>query len=203
MLNKSKWIYNYNGLSPDSQLEVAEAIVDELRDNELTFDESEYDKEKSRIIREFFDTIVLNLEENEELKKVANILGEVENLSQNNKRKVIDEVFGVVVKYLGIQKQENKEKVCHQEGHIFGKWEHNICTTYIDTVIDHQRVHNFPVEHENWKRTCSRCGFVDVVDHEPQELIDTRKEKNKKARIKRLESELRRLKNEEGLVKTY
>ena len=196
MVNKSKWINNYNSLNQDGQLEVAEAIANELRDNELTFDESEYDKEKSRIIRDFFDTIKLNVDQNKELKKIADVLEKFENLSQNNKIKVINEVFEVVAKYLGIQEQENKEKVCQQEGHIFDKWKHNKWTTYIDTVIDHQHVHNFPVEHENWERTCSRCGFVDEVDHEPQELIDARKEENKKARIKRLESELKRLKNE-------
>lgn len=196
MVNKSKWMCHYNGLNPDSQLEVAEAIASELRDNELTFDENEYDKEKSRIIREFFDTIKSNAEENKELKKIANVSEKFENLSQKNKRKVINEVFKIVTKYLGIQEQENKEKICQQEGHMFGKWEHNKWTTSVDTVIDHQHVHDLPVEHENWERTCGRCGFVDTVDQEPQELIAARKEKNKKARIKRLESELKRLKNE-------
>lgn len=70
MVNKSKWVYNYNSLNPDSQLEVAEAIANELRDNEVVFDESEYDKEKSKIIRKFFDTIKLSVEKSKELKKL-------------------------------------------------------------------------------------------------------------------------------------
>ena len=90
--------------------------------------------------------------------------------------------------------QEDKEKICQQEGHTFSKWKHNKWPEYIDTVIDHQHVHNYPIEHENWERTCSRCGFVEEVEHEPQELIDERKEKNKKARIKRLERELKKIK---------
>ncbi|MBR2828475.1 MAG: hypothetical protein IKE70_04520 [Bacilli bacterium] len=85
---------------------------------------------------------------------------------------------------------------CSTEGHMFSKWKHNKWTEYIDTVIDHQHVHNYPIEHENWKRTCSKCGFIEEVEHEPQELIDERKEKNKKARIKRLERELKKLKSE-------
>lgn len=196
MVNKSKWVYNYNSLNPDSQLDVAEAIANELRDNEMIFGEREYDKEKSKIIRDFFDRIKLNAEQNQELKKIANVLEKFENLSQNNKEKALNEVFGVVAKYLGIQEQEDKEKICHQEGHIFDEWKHKELTTYVDTVIDHQHVHDFPVKHDNWERICSRCGFVDKVDHEPQELIDTRKEKNRKTRIKKLESELKRLKNE-------
>lgn len=195
MVNKSKWVYNYNSLNPDSQLEVAEAIANELRDNELFFDESEYDKEKSKIIRKFFGTIKLSVEKSKELKKIASISERFEGLSQNNKRKVIDEIFQIVTKYFGIQEQENKEKVCQQEGHIFGEWKYVQRTTYIDTVIDHQRVHNFPVKQENWKRTCSRCGFVYKVDHEPQELIDARKEKAKKVQIKSLKSEIKRLEN--------
>lgn len=196
MVNKSKWIYNYNGLTPDSQLEVAEAITNELRDNRLFIDEGEYDKEKSKIIENFFNTIRLNTEQNEELKKIENVFEKFENLSQNNKGKVINEVFETITKYLDIQEQENKEKICQQEGHIFGKWEHNKWTTYIDTVIDHQHIHDFPIEHEDWERTCSRCGFVDKVDCEPQELIDARKERNKKSKIKRLERELKKLKGE-------
>jgi len=195
MVNKSKWVYNYNSLNPDSQLEVAEAIANELRDNEVVFDESEYDKEKSKIIRKFFGTIKLSVEKSKELKKIASISERFEGLSQNNKRKVIDEIFQIVTKYFGIQEQENKEKVCQQEGHIFGEWKYVQRTTYIDTVIDHQRVHNFPVKHENWKRTCSRCGFVYKVDHELQELIDARKEKAKKVQIKSLKSEIKRLEN--------
>ena len=196
MLNKSKWIYNYNGLDPDNQLVVAEAIANELKDNEMTFDEDEYDKEKSRIVREFFNSIRNNARQSEELKKFADIFERYESLSQDNRKKVINEVFKIVVKYLGIQEQEDKEKICKQEGHTFGKWKHNIWTEYIDTVIDHQHVPNYPIELENWERTCSRCGFVEEVEHEPQELIDKRNEKNKKARIKRLERELKKLKSE-------
>lgn len=192
----SKWINNYSNLNPDSQLEVAKAIANELGDNELAFDESEYDKEKSKIIQNFFNTIIFNAKKNNELKNIENVLEKFENLSQDNKSKVINEVFEIVTKYLSIQRQEGKEKICQQEGHTFGNWEHMQWTTYTDTVIDHQFVHDFPVEHENWKRICSRCGYVDKLDHEPQELIDERNEKKKKARIKRLESELKRLKNE-------
>ena len=196
MVNKSKWINNYNSLNPDNQLKVAEAIVNELRDNEMTFDEDEYDKEKSRIIREFFNSIMNNARQSEELKKFADIFERYENLSQGNRKKVINEIFGIVVKYLGIQEQEDKEKMCQQEGHTFGKWKYNKWTIYIDTVIDHQPVHNYPIDKENWERTCSRCGFVEEVECEPQELIDERKEKNKKARIKRLERELKKIESE-------
>ena len=101
MVNKSKWIYNYNGLDPDNQLLVAEAIANELKENEMTFDEDEYDKEKSRIVREFFNSIRNNARQSEEFKKFADIFERYESLSQNNRKKVINEVFEIVVKYLG------------------------------------------------------------------------------------------------------
>lgn len=71
MVNKSKWINNYNGLDPDNQLLVAEAIANELRDNEMAFDENEYDKEKSRIVRGFFNSIRNNAKQSEQLKKIC------------------------------------------------------------------------------------------------------------------------------------
>lgn len=196
MVNKSRWINNYNGLAPDNQLLVAEAIANELKDNEMSFDEDEYDKEKSRIIREFFNSIRNNAKQSEELKKIDDILEKCKSLSQDNRKKVINEVFGIVIKYIGIQEQEDKEKICKQEGHTFSKWKHNKWTKFIDTIIDHQHVYDFPIECQNWERTCNRCGFVDKVALEPQELIDERKAKNKKARIKKLERELKKLKSE-------
>lgn len=195
MVNKSKWINNYNGLDPDNQLLVAEAIANELRVNEMAFDEDEYDKEKSRLVREFFNSIRNNVKQSEELKKLADIFKRYEKLSQSNRKKVINEVFGIIVKYLDIQEQEDKEKICQREGHTFGKWKKRTWTTK-EEYWDAGPQGYVDVEHEVWERTCSRCGFVEKIDYEPQELIDERKEKNKKARIKRLESELKRLKNE-------
>ena len=197
MVNKSKWIYNYSSLDPDNQLIVAEAIANELSDNEEYLDVTdEYDNEKSRKIREFFNSIRNKAKQSEELERITTAFERYESLSQENRKRVIDEVFGIIVKYLGKQEQEDKERICQQEGHTFGKWKNDKWTEYINTVIDHQHIHNYPIEKESWKRTCSRCGFVEEVRQEPQELIDERNEKNKKARIKRLERELEKLKSE-------
>lgn len=84
---------------------------------------------------------------------------------------------------------------CGNEGHVFGEWKYKKWTEYIETGIDHQNV-TIPIEKENWKRTCSRCGLVEKVESEPQELIDARKEKNRTKRIKRLEKQLKTLKEE-------
>ena len=85
--------------------------------------------------------------------------------------------------------------MCEKEGHIFSEWKKVTWSTE-EPVWDAGIRGYVKVEHENWKRTCSRCGFVETVKEEPAELVVARKEKNKKRRIKQLKAELRRLENE-------
>lgn len=84
---------------------------------------------------------------------------------------------------------------CLNEGHQFSKWKKITWTTQ-EQVFDAGPRGYVDVDHINWERMCTRCGFKETVEHEPQELIDARKEKSKQAKIKRLERELNRLKNE-------
>ena len=136
-----------------------------------------------------------NVKKIEELKKLSDIFKKYESLSQNNKKKVIKAVFEIIVKHLGIQEQEDKEKICQREGHTFGKWKKRTWTTK-EVYWDAGPQGYVDVEHEVWERTCSRCGYVEEVEYEPQELIDQRKEKNKKARIQRLKRTLKELESE-------
>lgn len=195
--NANKWIYNYSNLDPDNQLYVAEEIAKELKDNETTFNEDEYEKEKSKIARRFFDSIINNAKQSEKLKKFADVFEKYENLSPSNRKKALNEVFKIIVKYLDIQEQEDKEKICQQEGHTFGKWRRITWTTkevYWDAGLQGY----VTVEHKRWQRECSRCGLIEEVEHEPQELIEEREAKKRKARIKRLERELKELKMNNG-----
>lgn len=187
MVKKNRWVNNYCDLSPDDQLIVAEAIATELRDNESILDSKDgYNSEKSKIVRNFFELIRPRLESSQKLKKYEEIFEKYESLSAINKERMIDEFFEIVLKYFEIQEQENKEEICKKEGHIFGKWNHNKWIDYVDTVIDHQHIQNYPVEQENWGRACSRCGLVENIDYEPEEIIAERKEKNRIRKIKKL-----------------
>lgn len=196
MVNKNKWIQNYNNLIPDSQLEVAEAILKELNDNEMALSESEYDQKKSKIVRKLLIAIMHNTKQADEYKKFASVLEKFESLSPTNKRKVINAIYKNITKYLGIQEKEKTEKICKYEGHIFDEWIHKKWTTYEDTIIDHQFVEKLPINHNKWERSCPRCGYKEVIYNEPQELIDARKENDKKMQIKKLELELKKLKSE-------
>ena len=184
MVNKNRWISHYNNLNPKNQLEVASAIANELQNIELNPNTSDYDKEKTKIIREFFNKILLKSSQNEELKKMGDLFRRFEKLSQQNKAKVIDEIVEIIKKYLKKQEKEDIEEKCEKEGHIFGNWLHNKWTTNVDNVIE--------VKHENWKRTCKRCGFVEVVVEEPKELIESRQRKD---RNKKLERAMHQVKN--------
>ena len=195
MVNVNRWIYNFNSLGPENQLKVADAIIGELRDNETTFDTSEYNREKSKLVRDAFETFISIDAQNEELKSNIELFKGFDSLSDDNKNKAINEIFKIIKKYLEIQEQENKKMMCQKEGCIFSEWKKVTWSTE-EPVWDAGIRGYVKVEHENWKRTCSRCGFVETVKEEPAELVAARKEKNKKRRIKQLKAELRRLENE-------
>lgn len=195
MVNVNRWIYNFNSLGPENQLKVADAIIGELRDNETTFDTSEYDREKSKLVRNAFETFISIPAQNEELKSNIELFKRFDSLSEDNKNKAINEIFKIIKKYLEIQEQENKKMMCQKEGCIFSEWKK--ATWFTEEPVWDAGLRGYvKVEHENWKRTCSRCGFVETVKEEPAELVEARKEKNKKRRIKQLKAELRRLENE-------
>ena len=191
MVNVNRWIYNFNSLGPENQLKVADAIIGELRDNETTFDTSEYDCEKSKLVRNAFETFISIAAQNEELKSNIELFKEFDSLSEDNKNKAINEIFKIIKKYLEIQEQENKKMMCQKEGHIFSEWKK--ATWFTEEPVWDAGLRGYvKVEHENWRRTCSRCGFVETVKEEPTELIAARKEKDRKKQIRTLEAELKR-----------
>ncbi len=198
MVNKNRWIYNYNGLDPDDQLEIAASIISELRDNEASLDDEEYEKEKSKKIRELLNKILLRTNYDKELQSIVE---KFEKLSQDNKEKVIMELFRIISMYSETQKHEAIVQTCREEGHVFSKWvEKRLIKTVTvgDSGIESlfTGIGTREVKYKEWHRTCERCGFVETVEQEPQELIDARKEKNRKARVRKLENELKKLKGE-------
>lgn len=108
-------------------------------------------------------------------------------------RAILDILKAKVKEYQEVVAQEEAEKICTSEGHQFSKWKKGVDVQYEDTYIDHQFIPNYRTETTVWERTCSRCGFVERVEHEPQELIDTRREKNKQAQVRRLTKKLQQL----------
>ena len=199
MVNKKKWIYNFNNLEPNSQLEVAKAVVDELKENEVDFDEFEYDKKKSEIVRNLFYKVITNEKDRE---RISSILKKFEDLSQANKDIITRELYKLVQKYADIEEHERKLMQCEKEGHQFTEWKEEKFTrieTFGDAGIEslHTGITEREVKYKEWHRVCKRCGFVEKTECEPQELVDERNKKKKLARMKRLEKTINKLKSEE------
>ena len=91
--------------------------------------------------------------------------------------------------------QEKREDKCKNEGHEFSEWEFY---TWKEKVIggdlgEHQE---FMIDKKTWERSCTRCGFKEMTEIEPESVKAVRLEKEKTKIIKRLKKELKRLENE-------
>ena len=190
----NKWLDNFVDLEPEQQLEIANAIFEELIDNEDAFGEDGYNTELSESVRGLIDRFIFENKNKKDLKKVQEILKHFKELSVHKKEKVITELESLVDKYYKKEIQEQKEHICQNEGHIMGEWEKSEWTSYEDGWIDHQYVYGIKCHHEGWSRICERCGFKEAVTEEPEEVRINREEQEKQQKIKRLEKELNELK---------
>ena len=68
-MKTKQWIYNFNSLEPNQQLEIAKALVEELKDNERYLDaEDKYNDAMSKTIRSFFNRMLNNTNTKQDLK---------------------------------------------------------------------------------------------------------------------------------------
>lgn len=125
------------------------------------------------------------------------------NLPIKHQLSVLKSFVNKVKKECTLEERELVESECARKGHDYSKWEEIKYRTsernpYLDSrdYIVPEGMEYITIKHTRWERTCARCGYVESVDQEPQELIDERNERNKKAKIKSLEEELKRLKGE-------
>ena len=180
MLNKDAWVDRFMYLSDESQLIVAKAIMDELQLNEDTFDEDEYNHDKSAVLRKFFEEWIKNSRDTLELKSAKNILNSFNTLPADKKNKVVKEVLVILKKYDAEAEQEKKEHICKEEGHIFDKWKKESWTTE-EVYWDAGPRGTIEVEHHRWYHTCKRCGFVEEDEHEPKSVAEARKAREKQS----------------------
>lgn len=147
---------------------------------------------------------------NELCNKIEQIDSKVSLVSKNKLKRVLADIKKLPFKYqlevlseLANNVEKNKElnshdiaiNTCLNEGHVFGRWEQVTWSTKEPIWNSGSKgYHN--VEHTNWHRVCTRCGFVDKCEFEPKELIDERNAEIKNRKIKKLEKELKKLKDE-------
>ncbi len=193
MNNLKAWIHNYENLSFEQQTEVAKVIVEKLHISQYIFMNNEQDRIK---VTAFFRRILESSNNRKTIEEGEKLIERFNGLSQANKEKALKSILDVINASIEDQEQENKENACRQEGHIFSDWKYYGWTTYEKTVIDHEVCENYPVKNHKWSRSCTRCGFTESVDQEPKEVTQKREEEVRKKRIRKLENELKRLKNE-------
>ncbi len=195
MLNLDKWVKGFSDLDPDNQLIIAEKILEELELNESTFEADEYDLYASKELSEMFFDLIRDLTDKTQDTVNVGRLRRFKNLSHENQVAVLKEMIDIIDTHLELQDIEEKREICNVEGHQFTRWSHNEWDT-LETAYftDHQVVENCPVHHENWYRTCKRCGYVETSDKEPRSQAQSRRNQEKKERIALLEEELKRLK---------
>lgn len=203
-----QWIYNFNSLDPNQQLEIAKALVEELKDNERYLDaEDEYNNEMSQAIRLFFNKMVKNANTKQDLNALQTTLSCFQSLSPERQSKVIESIVSSIQHYYEIQEHEQKEGICKREGHLFDEWRKveyknsrhidSKDNSYYDRngYLRSYTTHTYEDYDEiYWIRTCKRCGYSEKSLQEPKEVIEKREEEEKQARIKKLEKELRNLK---------
>ena len=191
MKNIGEWIHNYNNLSFEQKYEVAKTIVNSIGNNQYYFMQN--DEEMKKVI-DFFNQLLESFNQKQSIDGQETIIEKFKGLSQVNKGKVLKEIITLIEFAKKNQDYEDRENICKREGHVFSKWKHYHWTRYIDTIIDHECVCNYPVEMHSWGRICSRCGYQESVEREPDEVWEARMKKEKNERIKVLEKELRNLK---------
>ena len=139
----------------------------------------------------YFDTISIN-EINNGIKTSKNdfikAIKDFKRLSSKYQKEVLKTFRDSVDKYKAKTLYDEKLAVCKEKGHDYTEWKHNKWIT----------IQKDKTEHENWRRSCRRCGYIDIVYKEPKELVAERKEKEEKAKIRILEREIRRISNEKN-----
>lgn len=180
-------------LSESQKIEVAELLTEELKYIDRYGDV--HDSEHSKRSIQLLVTLISLLKDKEKQKDYEQMLAKFSSLPTNKQVRVLNVAKGEFKKIEAEETKRANEKQCREEGHIFSKWDKRTWTTK-EVYWDAGPQGYIDVEHHEWNRTCSRCGFKETVDREPQELIDERKAKAKKEKIKCLEKELNKLKEE-------
>lgn len=124
------------------------------------------------------------------------ILKKFSSLSKDGQIAVVNDFASSINKQIKIEYQRACEETCEKEGHIFGKWNHDTWDTW-ETYWDAGPRGEVKVTNHAWSRVCKRCGYIEKQDDKPIELINEEREKRRKQKIKRLEKQLEKLKNEE------
>ena len=222
-LNAKKWIERFEMLSPESQLEVADAIERELHlNNEFPSDDDNYDDVKGKELEGKYSIekgnirdILLAKVNNEKLKirieKINGLISRFKNLDIKHQNMLIDEMLEPLEEVLRKNEKSQGFDICLKEGHIW-KWKKGSreeeYTWYPPDITDlgHPDTGKKEwIEVPIWVRDCERCGWHEEREYNdvPDEIKAERKKQaainkeNKRQRdIKKKEKQLLKIQQE-------
>lgn len=125
------------------------------------------------------------------------------HLSIETKTNLLKKFTQEIKKAQKLEKQKLLKERCANNNHNFGNWkEINYKASKRNPYLD-SRDYYVPkgyeyitVTHTRWERRCLTCGFLEVTEKEPLELIKEREKRQKQEQIKKLERKLTELKSE-------
>ncbi len=180
-------------LDPNQQLDLIRLLIDELRFNDINFDNHDYDlkeSEKMRLFLEQTEQVLLNQIQFENTKRQVEGFS---SLNISNKIEILSKLGGMISKKLIAQKhQENIDK-CFNNGHIFegelDGWKEKKLGVLENVHIDNQYITK-----TYWTRTCSICQKTESSVCEPEVVKRNRLEtenqiKTLKLKINNLEKD--------------
>lgn len=173
-----KYIYGFYALDTDDQLEVAEAVSNELLLNEQSLDDDEYDMEKSRDLRNLFDVLLMNTDNIKQHNNFVDLLEKFKQLSTRNKKEVMKNIKETI-------EEVSKKDVCEKNGHNFSAWVKYIYSENRQVATDGLNgLNTYLYEYPVWKRTCKRCGYEERSETKPSKVINAKNVINKNSKKK-------------------
>lgn len=208
-LNTKKWIERFEMLSPESQLEVANAIRNELHENNSYPDpEDDYDDLKGIELEEEFagvrgnirEILKANIAQTQDVDKLNDLKGKIQKLGEIEEtfKTLTDEEQVIIIKEfisgynsgMNRVKQLRNAKACAEEGHIWGKWKIEYTQELKQWTLDDYfkgKVVEYKVGKYyykkvpyKWYNKCTRCG-VEVTKNYKNVPYEIKEERQKQA----------------------
>lgn len=187
----------FQRMTVENQLRLIEFMAADIS---LYAEDSQY-KNQLKAAYGLLDCIKQKLHNQEKNAEFAEMMTILDTLSASQLMGLLNKTSKLIHKFDADNKQKEAESMCKTEGHVFSNWKENRFTNYIspaeaygiEGLLNGGTEPTIPVEKVEWRRTCERCGYEEIVREEPEEVKKERLTKAKDARIRKLKKELKDL----------
>lgn len=194
------------GLNIHEQLDVTETLLGELYDKGDTFDWKKQDflEDKIYTVISRLTSYKSNLKNQAKRQEIQELLEKIDAMTENKKSRIITAAIGEMHRIEKEESEKQAKAICAQEGHDFGDeldgWTRRDWTCNEDVRLEINYVQKCTVNHFQYNRTCTRCGFHEsfAVDRKPDIILERENQAYREKRIKQLTEELDLLKSGDG-----